>query len=762
MEPSITGSQQKIYLKDNRMKRFLLLLLFVSCSFELFAKEPIKGIPKVCQTVKPRYASGRNSFSALSYHAENGFGQRNDVSARYWDAYSDRDDNITYLNSSISKPYSSLSFREKVRIAKIKGGFALVYSVPVNDDSDYPTIPAAVEWKGWIPMGNLIYYDYPLVDENGGSRTVFLKDSMEFSGTLRLIARLYDSPMKTEKFSFLPNQTNSLFYLIKEENGFCLLSTAPVINEKTMYGWVSSQDAVQWNSRIALEPTWDHTDYAFFSEKDINCQILDENNSAIGEIDFDYQRTVSFDPDRFRMRGNEWRFPLIYNNQFDSVSTCAISGRSRFLAEPSRKIEVSIETTEDEEDSKHINIIFVVDGSRLYEPFFPIMADRIKALGNENPSVRAGMIIYHDSRNSKYMTESFPLSEPGDNALYDFIDRGGDYGFKDNLSEAPLFSTLHQCALDPGFDEEDENIIIVIGGRGDSSDTDISLDEIANILVRKNIQMFVLQVQNNPLTAGYRLFEYQLDNLIRSATSSRLNESVASYKTSNEDGILMTNYFPVKKGDKVFESIASISSGLMSEDVFASELDRLMAAIGEAVSDVSSLSSMYPDYFRYCFLKTSSYSRKIFKEVALFSKAELEGLLSVMRDLNNLSLTGSDNREAFVRTLLESVGSPSALLDRGIFLYMYDQSKVQEILKDLGYLRVFAIVEGLAWSNSYEGRSLKDIMNPKVVTSEEFKYILKSISRHYYRLLEVRDTPSIYQSIINGAPYYWVPKEDLL
>ena len=165
---------------------------------------------------------------------------------------------------------------------------------------------------------------------------------------------------------------------------------------------------------------------------------------------------------------------------------------------------------------------------------------------------------------------------------------------------------------------------------------------------------------------------------------------------------------------------------------------------------------------RNCFKPTSTSSRKSFKEVALFSQSDFDYLLGILKELNDVYLTGSNDRELFIKVLMESINSAAALTERNVFLYMFDSTKKRDLIKELGYRRVFALAEGLPWDNSFEGRTLKDIANPKVVLPEEYNYILSSISEHYYRLLEIRYSPLIYQSIINGSPFYWIPREDLL
>ena len=73
-----------------------------------------------------------------------------------WDAYSDRDKNVTYSEATeYSSHKSSLSLGDKVYIARIKNGMALVYTSDYVQK--YPSIKDP-QWKGWIPLENLILW----------------------------------------------------------------------------------------------------------------------------------------------------------------------------------------------------------------------------------------------------------------------------------------------------------------------------------------------------------------------------------------------------------------------------------------------------------------------------------------------------------------------------------------------------------------------------------------------------------------------------
>ena len=744
------------------MKKLLILCALVGLSFPLIAKNPVKGVPKECKASKPFYVTQKNKVEVLMYFAEKGYGQSAPVQPlEYWDAYSDRDDNTTYLSNSTSKPYSSLGFREKVRIARIRNEFALVYT-PGDESSDvYPSIPKDVEWKGWIPLANLVYYDWARTNTEGLFQHVLLKDNVIFSSRLKLASRLFEHPSDRGEGIELPNKSNSLFYMVKKVGSFILLATRPDLSRpENIYGWISDRDAMLWDSRMAFEPTWDLTNFSFFAENGDSNRLLDVDGVPIGTISYGLPASGKLvSADQLRMHDGSWRIPVLRPLSEDAYE-CAISGQSAFLEEPSRKVPVvSSGDSQSEEAAPWVNICFVVDGSRVYEPFFPILAERIQALGagESGSNIRVGMTIYHDARNSSFMTESCSLTEPGSAELFDFIDQGGTYGFKDNLSEAPLLAALKEAYDRAGFFDGANNIIVVIGGRGDSSDYELSPAELGEMFADSNISVYGMQVQNSPNVAAYRSFGYLMEEIVRSNVNRRMGESVLTERELVPGSpVEIASFRPKGSAVDVHESIATCRDGLMPEDVFSEELERILQRIGESVSAWDAVSSAYPEFFRRVKIWSSDGQRDYFKQVALFSQTEFEDLLSFFKSLNEESLKKVPDREN-VMSFFQSVYL-------SIFRYQDDMKETDpSSVRNMGCYQLISRIAGLRMNKSfYAGRTLKDIGNEKAVSLEELRFILSGLSAHYYRLLEIQETPSVYRTIINGASYYWVPVEDIL
>lgn len=726
------------------MKR-ITALLTIACAVTLsaYAKTPLKGITNTCEVRMPA-----SSLCFGMTPEENdifisqGYGQSEKNYGGYWDVYSDRDNNITYANSNSGTPFSTLDFKEKVRIAKIKKEYALVYTVPEDSKDVFPHISAGVEWKGWIPMSNLVYQSQAVVSPDKTPIKVLFRDNISFSGR-NIDSQLFKSPTDQSKPTKLPESSQSFFYFIKSQGDMVLLSKGNDLTDgQDIYGWVNQSDIILWKSRIALEPTWDPSDVSFFTENNSECIVCKqgEESSSIGRIVFEAPSSSTYDIDQYRKVSGTWRFPLVAEtgNRYD----CGIPGNSVFLDAPTKRIFVSDE--EDNSSDSQVNLFFVADGSKNYELYYPIIADLVYSLSERLSSigqVRTGMMIYHDARNEQYVSDIFPLSSPDNQRLYDFIDQGGHYGFRDNLSESPLMKVLDQTIAEGGFSKDSKNYVIVIGGRGDDSDAD--LQELASKMSSLGVNLFSIQVQNNPNIAAYRQFSYSLKDLSRLTAYENDMSDMSIYSWTDGQSEVYS-----MEGNGA-NSLCQIRDGIMSESEFSHHLERIIDIINQTDSEGNAYEKS-PQLFRYSSVPTDNYGRRYFKKVALYSEDEFDAILKFAEEFSDLYCTSNKDRGLFFTKIYKAyttLGYPDS----------------SDKLKEEGYLKVFASIEGISKpASDYAGTSLKNLLTDKAVSDAEYQNILYDIHRRYLRMRLVRESSSQYCTIINGEKYYWVPVEDLL
>lgn len=722
------------------MKRLLLLTSVILYSaFALAANNfPVKGIPKkTVEAYCPSFITiPMNTIQEAKFIAE-GYGQNH--AGGYWDTYSDRSKNTTFTTSSCKEPYKTLGFKEKVRIAKIKNGTALVYSIP-ESDMNFPEIPPQELCMGWIPMDNLIIPRYALNSPLGNEIKILLNGRNKQD-----VENIFFS-MPDGNSEVISNEyPNSFFYLIKKNDGNCLISASRSIDFDSIIGWIDESSIIEWKGRLAIEPTWEPVNIRYFKEKSIECDI----NSAIGtgthigSIPYSLTAVNSYEEYNYHMRANEWRFPVI-TVKANSIN-CAIPSTSHFLYDSMESIARDVVPQNYSEVAGGVNIVFIIDGSRAMEPCFPIISEKLgKIPAIIGKPTKIGVVIYHDSRNSEHMLESFPLADPGNMELFNFIDYGGNYGFKDNLSNAPICAAIRYSIDSFDLNYNDSNYIIVIGGNGDNSDTEDTPGTLAQDLKDRNISLFGIQVKSDPHSSSYRSFNYILEDIILHLKGGDAKDSVNMRKTDGEYGIV-SYIFSSDRGE-AFEKQISVESGLMDEDVFKFFLDGIIERIGTYAFNPDGLQLNRIDIFSLANCNKKYEGKDFFDESILYTKDQLEQTMNTYRTFSSLDPSSKACRAQLTGLLTKYLSSNKTL-----------ECPAKEY-SAMGYMEALLLREGVSIDDdTFKGEAIKDIISEKVVSDNRLKNIIDNFKRTCNLLEKVYLTPSTYSSIINGEKYYWVP-----
>lgn len=760
------------------MKRLLsvilTLIIVLLASMRTYAQQSLINIPSQCEAFLPSDVEKPMSLDSLISFAHNGYGQIISTHANeYWDVYSDRSENTTFIipDSNSVNAYSSLGFGERVRIAKIINDYALVYSIP-EGDIVYPALVSEddyLEWKGWIPMTNLILSNHAVSAKFGESVRVIMIDDRLEKGVDYLSYAAYCEPKSETICHSIPFCTNSVYYLLKQEENMMLLSQTPKVStSEELVGWVNQSDVIKWEGRIALQPTWDEESISFFFNSDVNYDIIDSRDASVfrGRVSYTDNSLSMFLLENFKVFSGKWSFPLIQS--FDNEYEVAIPSTCSLLSQPSSPIYSPDENGNyhlvNEEIKDKINLFFVLDGSRNYESVFPIISNKLDTLqyvfGNDY-DLKIGALIYHDVRNSKHKMEFHQLSSSTDPSLFDFIDGGGQYGFRDNLSDAPVLESLDYVIENACFSPLAKNIIIIIGGRGDSSDH-VSPEELAIGMADLNLSVFGIQLQNDSRIASYRSFGYLLDDIVYSTVSARLKKngfSAANQQRSTfSDGIRAIDY--ISSESKFPDGFCGVSSGVMTEHQMDKCINNVIERIVQMDDIVHEPSEVpYNQLFLSCRVPKSLDNRFFYKEVALFSENEFEEMMALFADFAALK---TDNN--LDRGLLAKLFNSKLELVKNYNPKLFINGEVNQwVARDYSIPQLFAQILGITNSSrGLIGKKIKDILSKRTVDDVEYMKILEGLSKKYEDLKQIKQNRAQSEIIINGDTYYWVPIENII
>lgn len=785
------------------MKRTILSFIFILCS--LLSLSAQTKLPDVCEVFYPDVLLSsvvlyESQAKELEKSAD--FGQRKSPRNKtFWVAYSDRDDNLTFDAPGSYKKYSSLSLNDKVRIAQIKNGYALVYTEPQVDIA-FPMISQFAECKGWISMKNLLLWHSCPANSAGIYNKALLCVNLDNAKGDDL-GRMYGNPKNKNKFETLITDME-FYFVMKREGNLALLARNHTLDgrsDKVLLGWVADQSYVAWNQRSCIEPTWDKKDAEYFADEGQVISIYSNHNldTCVTQLQFKRKTDETRDPHLYRMNPDLLRFPIL-DGKYEDLYSCSTfgSGGTPTVIDNSDKKEQSALGYSEEvlREMTNINIGIVIDGTSSMEPFYPSVKEAIKEgvkFFGDKYKVKVGVVIYRDYSDGDFLTETLPLTPPANPKLDMFLDSGGKYGIKSAKSDRTLEEAVYKgidVALDQlGFRADQSNLLLVVGDCGnDREDTKISADSIVDKLVEKNVHMMAFQVRSGNEDA-FALFNNQLQSILYKSLQkkySNLNWNGALKMKETDDGYSLVNdaksnlfigshSMPVngqtqmnlKKLSKLMqESILYCSEsvnyqidlistwqhggfggGGMDTGININE-EYLKWKLGEEKFEEYKKTNALATFKGYT-KKTHKSGRSFFKPIVFISSDELNALIERLAPVNDAAVMQNNDRAPYVNAM-------KALI----------QSMVPDVTDDrmnqMGYQEIMSMVAGLnEAAGALKGYTIAEIANPQAVSEVKYLSLVNDFKRKFRTLQRLKTTPYKYIRTVNGLKYYWLPVEDL-
>ena len=297
------------------MKKTLLFVIGILSTVAIMAQLPQEvtvGMPRV---LAKNIISERD---VQSINSANNWGQKDKLS-RFWVVWSDRADNTTYNNPTVSSGQKDvLNFNERVCIAEIQNNFAHVYT-EAQKHAAYPQIMQGTD-KGWVPMTQLLLWSSCPASERGILNKALIVDNISDKSNL---FKVYLNPNKKTDRGYATSSMNVRFVMKEDrEAGLVLLANAASLigpTENDLYGWLNKDSYVKWNQRVCVEPNWESGIVEYFKSNGENIRVYaksDLSGSEIikplkfGSIKNKDGRAV----DRYRMPKESYRFPILDSN----------------------------------------------------------------------------------------------------------------------------------------------------------------------------------------------------------------------------------------------------------------------------------------------------------------------------------------------------------------------------------------------------------------------------------------------------------------
>lgn len=737
-------------------------------------------------------------------NSSNGYGQKSTPSVKkFWVVYSDRDGNTTYSSPSGGSKCDELKFNETVRIAEIKGNYALVYTEPQRGVS-YPTISSTAKSRGWVPMDHLLLWSTCPANEKGIYYKALLSANLDKAKGATTIGKLYKNPDATSDYSNLTTDMN-FYFVMKRKGDLVLLSRQYKMegnSDQVLLGWVSGASYVAWNQRSCLEPNWE-PEVVENQLKGKSVSVFGEPNLSSPGASFVFG-TSNGDRDHYseyRMPAGSLRFPILDNDvQNNNIYKCSsfstggasiseISKWQETLNEGKKKATNEIES---------VNLIIAIDGTSSMGKYFPAVKSAIKN-GITNfanvDQVKVGVVIYRDYADGEYITEVLPLCSPKEPRLSNFLDTGGKYGIKSSPKDRTHTEALYQgihTAINPqimGFTSKQSNLLLVVGDCGnDLTDNKIVQSSLLDAMHKNNFQVMSFQVRRSN-SQEWLLFNQQMSQIVKGATD-RMYKNLGAVKTKFTEGPDGYDLVPeddhrfytgttrrasdnqemepsklsaliqknlglfvegIKTGVDVIQSFDFGGNTNVNSGTFAIDEAFVKSKVSAEFWDAAKRSNSIMTFKGYTPKKDSD-GNPYWKPVIYISSSELDALLQRLVNVNNAAERGtatSDDRKAYINAV------------KGVLRSMVPD-KTDAELDRMGNSEVMNMITGLNESTEVlRGPSLIDLSEPKVVSDDQFRGLVTDFSRKYKKLVNIKNSGYKYTLNVNNTRYYWIPMEDL-
>lgn len=736
---------------------------------------------------------------------------------KYWVVYSDRARNTTYVGANKkSGKHTDLDFNEKVRIAKIQDGFALVYSEP-KEGVLYPAISSQAVSKGWIPMENLLLWPTcPANDKGIYNKALITINLDKTKKNSKDLGRMYKNPDDMSRSEGVQTGMNFYFIMKRSSNGLALLATQYTMggaSDKVLYGWVDESTYVPWNQRSCAEPNWDTEVVTKFIANNEIANIYTDISMKEIYTPWKYGRKFETASSEFkyRMPASILRYPILTNDSNDdNFYKCTVFGLvGESLDSHVGKTHSANEKFEEElEKMRNLNLIVVIDGTRSMAKYFSAVREAIKKgceYFGSNYTPKVGLVIYRDYTDGEEgCVEYVPMSDPSDldptKRLGEYLEKGGKYGIRsssmDRTNEEALYKGL-EVALDNqkmGYKKDESNLMLVIGDCGnDENDTKcLSKEQLIDKFVENKINLMVFQIRRNNQPA-WMSFNRQMSEFLINNIQTQYTNVLGNLKARWERCTNGYDLKPAMNVNRQFFIGASRFADVgtdMDPNVLSELMEKNLGNFGHAVQEQLDAMVKGPQFANITSEADENAARM--DEALIISRVGERNYKQIKETRSLIAATGYTKKTApdgsnywspviFIShdeltQLMERLGDvyskTKALLKSNNRKPYVDAMKalVRSMVPDItneemdkkGTGEIMNMITGLnVRSKALDGPRLIDVQDPNVVQRDEFQGLLNDFRMKYEGLRTIKDGNYAFKYKSNDVDYYWIPIDQL-
>lgn len=780
---------------------YILLLIFpIICSAQNPSKSEVYAPDYILRMPPLKESDGNISWQEWceSRIKKGDFGTNTKT---WWTVYSDRNNNKAYHTPAISDSVKSvLKFREKLYIASVKNGFALVFS-DIEKPGNFPKINKTADFKGWVPITNLLLWDQcPKTTSRIYQKALVVHDVNESHQAEMNPFFLTAPSSKATRSEYQAKKLDILFVMKKTViagTTYYLLSKEVTVGNRivsTLYGWMPKTYITEWNQRLVLEPSYTSDNMNYYKPKDIAPTIFPDVNIACGA--YTYGNFISpllvYEWSTKRLDAYRMRNPIISTTttcgeHVFAVATIAAGGNKDFAnaAERDRKIE------ELKKKIDNINIIFVIDGTGSMKEYYPSIVKALRDVLEHDymSTIKVGCVLYQDYADHTKGIKYQPVT--GDiNKIAGFVSSNQPQQEETEEDEYEAVFDGINMALNCDkmhYDKDQSNFIILIGDAANHRKTangetwQTAASSISTKMANNNANFLAFQINNTgSIACGdfAKQVNYMQKGLVDSYKMRKIIEDSVEYKlsanqmrnlvrTNNNKAALpvyVANKYASPGTSETYQSLKEIITSNVS-DFEGWVNDQMTLFDGVSTSGTLNMTQTREILRKHgwndseissytAFLKKGGVTKligaapeqiqgtehKLFEYALFFSREELMDLVSKLKDVKSAA-TKADRKiyqDAMINLGLAMTG----------LMNPEDVGKMK--MEDM-----LAQIYGVPVKMETCGIQIDQIISMKPAELEE--YVTKFIDKveGLKRIISARNYDGAFQS--NGNTYFWIP-----
>ncbi|MFN0030907.1 MAG: type VI secretion system protein TssR domain-containing protein [Flavobacteriales bacterium] len=510
-------------------------------------------------------------------------GERQTNANNTWVVWSDRAANPTYEDKECTKEKGKLNFLQTCYVVDETEDAIHVVQYDLSQyNSDTRKLSATVADYGWVKKDKMLLWKKGLVTEKNNFRKKALathsieslKNPSKYVFENSTIIRIFGNPQLTKKLD-VNVQLFGFLFIYKETDDAALVGRDYDFTDNDaggiLLGWVSKKILAIWEQRLCLEPNWDDAAATERRDKNIQASIFKSQEDAeafqsncknIGlSQNYGFKDTYT---DRQNM--NWLRSPVLDRKTVDGVTyfeTGFVSEikdlKGKTVMSKEEHAHVRDEANRVSAETRKINIVFVVDGSRYMNNWFPAIYEGIaKSIDNfeseettEN-TFQWGAVVYRDYVEEKcedgnIAYEAKKLAGNGERIKEFFRNDALARNCMDKEDGPQAVRLGLQKALEMFEGKGDQtNIIVLIGGPGnDKKDKRIAEEDLIKLIKATRATIVTYQVSKNDHVAYQDMINQSQSLMVKGGEAIR-----SEYK---DDYPGRTKKVQLKETDDLFE-----------------------------------------------------------------------------------------------------------------------------------------------------------------------------------------------------------------